>query len=250
MDYTVKQLSSLAGVSARTLHYYDEIGLLKPSAYGVNGYRYYNEEAVSRLQQILYFRELDFKLEEIVEILSRPDFDRRQTLETHKEALQNRAKRLENLIHTVEKTIDHLKGVQNMRQNELFEGFSDEKQKEYDDEIRRKYGQDATRESDRLWASYSTAQKNRIKLEGKAVYNDLAGAMDENQSPDSSEVQKIVARWHQHLKYFYEPSVERLRGLGQMYTEHPEFAANLNKVHAGLPEFFNQAIQFYCQGKE
>jgi MerR family transcriptional regulator, thiopeptide resistance regulator len=249
MAYTVKQLSSLAGVSARTLHYYDQIGMLKPTTYGGNGYRYYDEEAALRLQQILFFREMDFSLEEIMEILARPDFDRQRALQEHRAALQQRVKRLENLIQTIDKTIHHLKGEQNMRQHELFDGFSDEKQKEYAEEVRRKYGPDATRESDRLWASYSAEQKKTIMAEGKAVYNDLADAMEAGMSAESGEVQKIVARWHEHLKYFYEPDIERLRGLGQMYVDSPDFYASISKVQKGLPEFFNQAIQFYCNGK-
>jgi MerR family transcriptional regulator, thiopeptide resistance regulator len=249
MTYTVKQLARLAGVSSRTLHYYDEISLLKPAAYGENGYRYYEEEAALRLQQILFFRELDFSLEEIKEILSRPEFDRLQALEAHKQALQHRMKRLDHLVHTIDRTILYLKGKEEMKQKDLFEGFSEEKQKEYAEEIRRKYGKDSTKESDANWASYSDEKKKAIQTESQTIYLDLAKAMDEQKSPQSPEVQQIMGRWHQHLKYFYEPSIERLRGLGQMYTEDPRFMETFNKIHTGMPEFLNEAIQFYCQGK-
>jgi MerR family transcriptional regulator, thiopeptide resistance regulator len=249
MAYTVKQLANLAGVSSRTLHYYDEIGMLKPAAYGEKGYRYYGEEAVLKLQQILFFRELDFSLEEIKEILSQPEFDRLQALEAHKQALQHRMKRLDHLVHTIDRTILYLKGKEEMKQKDLFEGFSEEKQKEYAEEIRRKYGKDATNESDKNWASYSEDKKAAIMAESQMIYRDLAQAMDSKESPQSPAVQLIVERWHQHLKYFYEPSIERLKGLGQMYTEDPRFSATFNKIHAGMPEYLNEAIQFYCQGK-
>ncbi|HEX7975780.1 MAG TPA: MerR family transcriptional regulator [Anaerolineales bacterium] len=98
MGYTVKQLSGLAGVSARTLHYYDEIGLLHPEQVGQNGYRYYGEGSLLRLQQILFYKELDLSLQEIREILDQPDFDLVRALESHRTALQRRQRRLDRLI--------------------------------------------------------------------------------------------------------------------------------------------------------
>src|SRR5207247_1449009 len=129
--YTVKQLSDLAGVSVRTLHYYDEIGLLKPECYGANGYRFYGDEALLRLQQILFFKELDFSLDEISEIVSNPGFDMIAALRTHKKALQQRQTKLSRLIRTVDQTIQHLQGTAKMEQADMFEGFSEEQQEEY-----------------------------------------------------------------------------------------------------------------------
>jgi DNA-binding transcriptional MerR regulator len=105
--YTVKQLASLAGVSVRTLHYYDEIGLLKPSSVGGNGYRHYGEEAVLKLQQILFYREMELSLDEIKAVTGRPDFDVLSALRSHRQALQGRVERLERLIQTVDHTIDY-----------------------------------------------------------------------------------------------------------------------------------------------
>jgi MerR family transcriptional regulator, thiopeptide resistance regulator len=244
MVYTVKQLSHLAGVSIRTLHYYDEIGLLKPAAYGDNGYRYYDDNAVPQLQQILFFKELDFNLEEIRSILARPDFDLLHTLEAHKAALQRRVTRLERLIHTIDKTTQHMKGKQDMKQEEYFEGFSEEKQKQYEQEIRQRYGERAF-EGVTDWNSYTPEQKARIRAESEQIYRDLVANMDKGYA--SSEVQAIIARWYQHLRYFYEPSVERLRGLGQMYTEHPDFVATFTRMHPDLPQFLQQAIECYCE---
>lgn len=140
IDHIVKQLATIAGVSTRTLHYYDEIGLLKPSAVGDNGYRYYDETCMLRLQQILFFREMDFNLADIQEIINQPDFDMIQALSGHKENLYGQLAYLEKLLATIDNTISHIKGKLEMKPNELFEPFSEEKQKEYEEEVRQRYG--------------------------------------------------------------------------------------------------------------
>ena len=247
MAYTVKQLADLAGVSVRTLHYYDEIGLLTPDAYGENGYRYYDEDALLRLQQILFFRELDFRLDEIKAIIDRPDFDVLRALQTHRVTLEGKAARLTGLLQTVDKTILRLKGELGMSDKELFEGFAEEKQKQYAEEARRRYGSAEVDDSMKRWGNYSSAQKQQIVAEGEQIRRDLAASMGKGY--DNPAVQQIVARWHQHLRYFYEPSVERLRGLGQLYVDDPDFRANYAKLDPKLPEFFRDAITFYCAGK-
>ena len=245
MKYTVKQLANLAGVSARTLHYYDEIALLKPAAYGENSYRYYDDAAVLRLQQIMFYRELEFSLSDIQTILDRPDFDVARALVAHRTVLQRRAARFERLIHTIDRTLEHLKGATTMNQAELFEGFTDAQQAQYEQEVRKRWGDEpATVESFKRWASYSAAQKDQIKAEGSALYQALVAAMGKGYA--SPEVQALIARWHQHLRYFYEPTPEILRGLGQGYAEHPEFRATFQKFHPDLPDFLQQAIAYYC----
>ena len=137
--YTVKQLSKLAGVTPRTLHHYDEIGLLKPSRVGENGYRYYGEESLLRLQQILFYRELGLPLEDIKKLMGRRDFDVVGALYGHKEALKNQVTRLNRLIHTVDNTINHLKGNIIMSEKGFFEGFSEEQQEQYAAEAEKLY---------------------------------------------------------------------------------------------------------------
>ncbi len=247
MAYTVKQLADLAGVSIRTLHYYDQIGLLRPETYGQNGYRYYGESAMLRLQQILFFKELDFSLEQIQAVIDRPDFDVLHALQSHRAALQHKSARLERLIQTIDTTILHLKGKTQMSKQQYFEGFSEEKQKQYEQEIRRRYGDQAF-EDVTDWNSYTAEQKADIQEQSKAIYRDLAANM--HKGPQSPEVQQIIARWHQHLRYFYEPSVERLRGLAQLYNEHPDFVATFTRIHPDLPPFLRRAIEYYCQGLE
>ena len=244
--YAVKQLSDLAGVSVRTLHYYDEIGLLRPSAVSENGYRHYDENAVLKLQQILFYREMGLGLLQIKDLLDAPDFDLVAALQSHREELQARIERLQALMTTVDSTIMHLVGEVDMSKKQLFAGFSEEKQKQYEAEIANdpRYDQNKVKESQRKWKSYSAEQKDQIKAEGSAIYTDLIAAMGKGAA--SPEVQAIMARWHQHLRYFYEPTPEILRGLGQMYNQHPDFIANFQQMHPDLPAFLEQAVTRYC----
>jgi MerR family transcriptional regulator, thiopeptide resistance regulator len=244
MVYTVKQLADLAGVSVRTLHYYDEIDLLKPSSVGENGYRYYADDEVLRLQQILFFRELDFSLQAIRTILDDPAFDVVAALHAHRQALEDRVRRLHTLIQTVDSTILHLTGEVDMSQKKLFAGFSAEEEERYHQEAREQYGADEVDASYKQWNGYTPQQKEQIMAEGQAIYADVVALMD--QGPDSPAVQEVIARWHQHLRYFYEPTVERLRGLGELYVEHPDFARNFRELHPDLPEFMRAAITHYC----
>jgi DNA-binding transcriptional MerR regulator len=248
MVYTVKQLAELAGVSVRTLHYYDEIDLLNPSSIGANGYRHYADDEVLRLQQILFFRELDFSLQEIRTILDDPTFDVVAALHAHRQALEDRVRRLQTLIQTVGSTILHLMGEADMSKKKLFAGFSAEEEERYRLEAREQYGAETVDASYKLWNSYTPQQKEQILAEGQAVYTDLIALME--QPPDSPDVQRVIARWHQHLRHFYEPTVERLRGLGQLYVEHPDFARNFRDMHPDLPEFMRAAITHYCDQLE
>jgi len=243
MDLTVKRLSKLAGVSVRTLHFYDEIGLLRPGRVGANGYRYYGQPALLRLQQILFYKELGLSLEEIAEVLDQPEFDVATALEDHRRALEQRLGRLRRLIDTVDRTIAYLKGDTNMDNQELFAAFSDEQQAEYEKEAEARWGQ-GVRDSARKWKAYSAAQKAQIKTEGEAVYRDLLAQLDA--PPGSPAVQANIARWHQHLRYFFEPSTEVLRGLGALYNDDPQFNANFQKIDPKLAPFMRAAIEIYC----
>ncbi len=245
MQYTVKQLASLAGISVRTLHYYDQIGLLKPASVGENGYRYYDKEAALRLQQILFYRELDFTLDEIAQILSRPEFDALEALGEHRVALEARIERLKGLIHTVDSTILYLKGKTTMSQKQLFEEFSAEKQKEYEAEAQRRWGEKHVKESQKRWGSYTAEEKKRVLSEGNVIYQDIIAAMP--LGPGSPQVQAMIARWRQHLRYFYEPTPDMLRGLGDLYNDDPDFNANFTRMHPDLAKFMKSAIEIYCQ---
>ncbi len=249
MEYTVKQLADLAGVSRRTLHHYDEIGLLKPPVTGQNRYRYYDERAMLRLQQILFYRELGLSLKEIRAILDHPDFDVLESLQAHREALHTRVQRLTSLISTVDKTITHLTGGIQMSDQQIFEGFSEEQQESYAEEARQRWDPEVVNASMKLWKSYSPEKKQQVMAEGKAVYVDIQTHMEAGKAADSPEVQDCLVRWHEHMRYFYEPNWATLRGLGELYVTDPRFRANFEQMHPDLPDFLNAAIQIYTEGK-
>ena len=243
--YTVKQLAKLAGVSVRTLHYYDEIGLLKPSSLSGNGYRYYEEAALLKLQQILFYRELELSLDEIKAVTGRPDFDVETALRSHREALQGKVERLKRLIQTVDNTIDHLKGNESLNAKGLFEGFSEEEQEKYAQEAEQMYDPETVRASNRKWKSYSSAQKEHILTEGKAIYTDLAAAMPKGAG--SKEVQAVIAHWHQHMQNFWSPNDEQLLGLADLYNDDPRFKANYDKIDPKLAGFMREAVKGYVK---
>ncbi|MBK8617377.1 MAG: MerR family transcriptional regulator [Anaerolineales bacterium] len=246
--FTVKQLSKMAGVTPRTLHHYDDIGLLKPSHVGDNGYRYYGEESMLKLQQILFYRELGFPLEDIKQIMGRRDFDVLSALETHKESLSRQMERTKRLLVTVDNTIQHLKGEKIMSQSDLFEGFSEEEQEKYAQEAEKLYDPETVRESNRKWKAYSAGKKEAILAEGKLVYQDMIAAMPKGAS--SAEVQAIVERWRKHMDYFWTPNLEQLIALASGYNDDPKFKANFDKMHPQLAAFMLEAVTVYVAGKK
>lgn len=249
--YTVKQVAELSGVSVRTLHHYDAIGLLRPAHVGANGYRYYDEAALLRLQQILFYREIGLELAQIKDLLDDPSFDVTAALRGHRETLAARIDRMLNLIDTIDTTIAGLTGEgDDTMGKKLFKGFSEEKQKDYEREIRLRYGPDKVEESRRNWASYSDQQKQTIMDEGNAIYTSVVKAIKAGLPPESAEVQALLERWHQHIRYFYEPTTEILRGLGELYTTHPDFIKNFAKLHPELADYLKSGIAVYVDALE
>lgn len=241
--FTVKQLSGMTGVTGRTLRYYDGIGLLKPSCIGDNGYRYYNEEALLRLQQILLYREMDVPLAAIRAIMSQPGFDVLAALQSHKHALAARLEELQGLIATVDKTILHLKGQHSMKPVQLFDGLR-ERQQQYQREAEQKYGQDVVQASARQWQGYSGERQQALIDEGNAIYAELAAAMA--QGAGSAAVQGLVARWHTHLRAFWPAEREHLPRLAATYRDDRGFRANFDKIHPDLAPFMVEAVSLYA----
>lgn len=245
MRYTVKQLADLAGVTNRTLRYYDQIGLLHPTSYGENGYRYYGQEAILRLQQILFYRELGLSLEQIKTILSQPDFDLLQSLEGHRRALLERVEQLACLIETVDKTILHLRGEITMSDLEFYKGFDEEQQKRRLKQARQRYGDEAMQRT-KDWNAYTPEQKNAILGEGHAINMAIVANMDKGF--DSPEVQYWIGRWHNAINtYFYDCSLEIFEALGHGYNQDPEFRAFYENIQPGLAAFMEQAMTNYCR---
>ena len=242
--YTIKQLADLANVSRRTLRYYDQIDLLKPTAVGDNNYRYYDQKTVLRLQQIRFYQELDFSLDDIRKILDKSDFNALQSLQTQKAALQRQAERLNQLITTIDNTILHLEGKLEMDNKDLFAGFDEAKQKAYAEEAERRWDPKLVRQSNQRWKQLSKEQQQAIMQEGSQIYLDMVDQL--GNLPESETVQAIVARWHQHTRNFYEPTFAILRGLGQGYATDPAFRATFEAMHPNLPDFLQAAITVYC----
>jgi len=238
----------MSGVTPRTLHHYDDIGLLKPSRIGDNGYRYYGEEALLKLQQILFYRELDFPLDDIKKIMGRRDFDVLDALQSHKDALQKQAVRLNSLLATVDNTIQHIKGEKIMSQKGLFEGFTEEEQEKYALEAEQLYDPETVRESNRKWKAYSAAKKETVMTEGRQVYLDMIAAMPKGAT--SAEVQAIIERWRKHMDYFWTPNLDQLRGLANGYNDDPKFKANFDKMHPKLAEFMREAVKVYVKNNK
>ena len=245
---TVKQLSRLAGVTPRTLRHYDSIGLLKPSHVGRNGYRYYEEEAALRLQQILFYRELDMPLVEIKKIMGRRDFDVLVALQGHRDALNRQVSRLNRLIQTVDKTMLHLKGTAAMSEQDFFAGFSDAEQEKYAQEAMQMYDPETVQGSMKKWKAYSSREKQQIGEEGKAVYMDFVAAIPKG--PTSPEAQAAVARWRRHLEYFWAPHDEQLLGLADLYNSDPRFRGNFDKLSPKLAEFMREAVTDFVQRRK
>ena len=246
--YTVKQLSKLAGVTPRTLHHYDAIGLLKPARVGTNGYRYYGQESLLRLQQILFYRELDLPLDDIKNIMGRHDFDVLGALESHKDALNKQRARLKRLVETVDHTINYLKGKNDMSEKALFEGFTEEEEKKYTDEAMQMYDPETVKASVKKWKAYTPAEKERIGAEGQSIYLDLVSAIPKG--PASPEAQDGVRRWRKHIEYFWTPNDEHLVGLAGGYNTDPRFRAFFDKIHPELAAFIRDAVVVYVESRK
>lgn len=249
--YTVKQVAELAGVSIRTLHYYDEIDLLTPSHVGDNGYRYYDDASLMRLQQILLYREIGLELVRIKDILDSPDFDLLDALRSHRALLEEKGRRLKRLLDTVDSTIQHLTGeAADMSKKKLFKGLDKKEQRQYEREARLQYGPGTVNESVRLWNSYSKTKQQAVMDEGNQLYREMVQAVETDIPPQSATVQALLKRWHEHLRYFYEPTFEILRGLGQLYTTDTAFIANFKRLHPDLPEYVSVGITQYVDDLE
>ena len=243
MRYSIKQIAGLASVTTRTIRYYDQIGLLPPAETGENGYRYYDRASLLKLQQILFFRELDMPLEDILSILSHPDYDPLAALQNHRVSLNKKLKRLQNLVHTLDQTISSLKGENNMTDKELFEGF-DETQ--YEDETRQRWGSTPQyAESQRKWKSFSAAEKEAIKQKSADLITRMCGTQDSRS--DDPDVQAAIAEYFSFLNNnFYTCDVQFLRNLADMWVSDPRFAANYERIRAGGAAFTREAVHYFC----
>jgi DNA-binding transcriptional MerR regulator len=249
MSYTVKDLSNLSKVSVRTLHWYDEIGLLKPAYLGFNGYRYYEEEQALKLQQILFFRELGFSLKKIGKVLEVDDFNKVSALQVHKKNLELELDRTKKLIKTIDKTIKHLRGKKMMKESELFEGFDASKQAEYEEYLVKCHGtiaEELILESKRNMGSWSKKEKREVFNEGNDIYKEMAECIEKGLNERSDEVQALVKRHFDMNNKFYKTSKDVYVGLSQMYVEVLEFGKYFDKFHPKLSRFISEAMRVFA----
>ena len=248
MAYKIREIAELAGVTTRTIRYYDEIGLLAPADIGENGYRYYDNDSLLRLQQVLFFRELDIPLKEIDLIINRPDFNLVDALKKHRSCIKARVKRLSALIATIDETIEATQGEKRMGEKDYFKGFNET---QFKDEVKERWGSmPQYAESHKKWASFSKEQKEAIKVEGAHIATRMAGA-DPNISPGNPDVQAAVREYHAYLnKYFYTCDVSFLLGLADMWVEDPRFAVNYEQIREGGAKFVHKAVHIFCDNNE
>lgn len=248
MAYTVKRLAKLSGVSVRTLHFYDEIGLLKPAYYGDNNYRYYEEAQLLNLQQILFFRELGFQLSDIQRIISSADFDKVTALESHKKILEKNLNQTKQLIETVDKTIAHLRGNEIMKLEEIFEGFNAEKQKLYEDFlVDSGVDHSLMEESKNKTKNWTKEQWVEYKRDGDKIHTELVEAINDHFLPSSPEVQKIIKTHYQLVRKIWSPTKETYIGLSHLYASHPDFVKFYDDIHPKLLKFLMEAMKVFAE---
>ncbi|MET0785523.1 MAG: MerR family transcriptional regulator [Paenisporosarcina sp.] len=249
MEYTVQKLGQMAGISTRTLRYYDEIDILKPARMSSSGYRIYGQNEVDRLQQILFYRELGMKLEMIKDIVTSPTFNGAMALKEHQTQLLDKRAQLDLLIANVEKTISSIEGRMTMTNNEKFEGFKqkmiDDNEKTFGKEIREKYGDDTVNKSNAKVKNMTQAQHDEVTRLAEEVSTTLAEAF--KTGDPSSELAQKAADLHKKWLLFYwtEYSKEAHAGLAQMYVDDERFTAYYDKEQPGTAEFLRDAIYIY-----
>lgn len=239
----INEVAKLTGVTVRTLHYYDEIGLLSPSEITEVGYRLYDNTALETLQQILFFRELEFSLSDIKEIMTNPNYNKDEALRKHRELLIKKRSRLDNLISLLDNT---LKGDNTMSFQEFDITEIEKAKREYANEVKERWGHtDAYAESEEKTAGYDDAQWKLLIGEGAVIlkeFGECRGLL-----PGSIEAQALVEKWQSYITTsFYNCTKEILSCLGMMYIGDERFTENIDKNGKGTAEFMANAIAIYC----
>lgn len=253
MGYTVNELATISGVSARTLHYYDEIGLLNPMRVAKNGYRIYSQKEIDLLQHILFYRELGVPLKKINCIISNPSYDKEKELEEQLSALLQRKVQIELLINNVKKTISSLKGETVMSDIEKFDGFKqnliDENEALYGNEIREKYGNEIINASNAKVKNMSKEQWQKVQALSALINRTLKDAFDLG-NPGSETAQKACDLHRQWLCMFWKEgtySKEAHKALADGYVADERFTAYYDKIAVGCTKFLRDSIAIYCK---
>jgi len=241
----VGEVAALAGVTVRTLHHYDRIGLLSPSERTPAGYRRYTPSDLDRLHQVLVYRELGFPLEEIATLLDDPAADPLAHLRRQLALLRDRLDRTRAMVAAVEKEMEaHTMGI-SLTPEERFEVFGEHDPSQYDAEVEQRWGEtDAYRESRRRTSSYTKDDWLRIKAEGADVERRFAEALRSGVAADSEQAMDVAEEHRQHIsRWFYDCPPEMHAGLGRMYVEDERFTAHYEQIAPGLAQYVSTAVQ-------
>lgn len=236
----VKEVADIVGISVRTLHHYDDIGLLKPETTSNAMYRIYSDHNLETLQQILFFKELDFPLKKIKEIIYSPSFNREEALEMHRRMLLEKRSQLDKMIQTIDKTIQHTKGEIKMTDKEKFAGF-DFSHNPYEQEARDRWGDKAVEESNAKIEENKEAFQEAFNV----IYRDLAAIRHE--APGSDTAQEGIKVWYDFLNRTGNYSLDAFQGLGQMYVKDERFTKNIDQFGDGLAVFMCDAMAVYAK---
>ncbi|MDT7803915.1 MAG: hypothetical protein QOI78_7348 [Actinomycetota bacterium] len=239
MEWSIQDIARSAGTTSRTLRHYGAVGLLEPSRIGGNGYRYYDEQALVRLQRILLLRELGLGLPAIAEVLD-GQRDSAAALDTHLDLLEQERRRIERQIASVRTTLRKLKGGERLMAEEVFDGFD---HTQYQDEVTRRWGASAYETGDRWWSSLSAEEKKAHQQEQVDIAAAFGAAREAGHAPDSSEVQAITRRLHEWLR----PAVSSVSagyfaGLGRLYVDDPRYG-----FEGAAAEFVRDAMKIYAE---
>jgi DNA-binding transcriptional MerR regulator len=242
-------VASLTGVSVRTLHHYDKIGLLCPSRNPENGYREYSERDLDRLQQILFFKECGFPLANIQKLLSSPSFDREKAFALQRKVLLHEKRRIDAMLNTLDKTMQSMKGEITMTQKEKFGGF-DMSHNPYEAEARRLLGDEAVDRSNAHIAAMSAGEKDAVSKGMDALFTELAAIRTED--PNSDVAQKAVDKMYRcfNKNFGYHYTLKAFAGVGQLYVSDPRFTKNVDQYGEGLSKFLAEAMRIYAEHQE
>ena len=250
-SYTVKQLARLSGVSVRTLHHYDEIGLLKPAFVGENRYRYYGREELLRLQDILFHRELGVPLHEIALLLDATGRDRLTILREHRARLAMRVERSRQLLTTIDRTIAELTGESAMPDNERFKGFSPEKQAEHEEWLVERLGEAARKDiaaTRKRFEGLAPDQQQAALAEGSAAEDELVGHFEQGRAPGDPAIDPALGRHRAWIERMWGRPTTPMSyaALGNLYAEHPGFHERFESRGAGFTDWLAAAMKDYA----
>lgn len=245
-EWSIQDIAGAAGTTSRTLRHYDNVGLLKPSRVGSNGYRYYDQDGLVRLQRILLLRELGLGLPAIAEVLE-GQRDTESALHTHLALLEQERDRIGRQIESVRTTLRRTRGDEPLMATEVFDGFD---HTQYKDEVIQRWGREAYEQGDRWWRSLSDAERRDFHQRQADIAADFGRANQEGKAVEDDEVQAIAKRQYDWVSVGWQgrdPSAEQFTALGQMYVDDPRFTANYDKHGAGTASFVRDAMRVYAE---